>query len=278
MKTCSLIITLDRGAKLFPLIHEALKIQTEKDFEVIVAGDVSEEELDAVISSSPLSITYLKCDSGTAKSVLLNKSIEQAKSDYLIFFDGDCIPHKKFVAEHLRFACYGMVVAGRKVVLPEEIAEGVDAQLIASGRLYKYLLPKLLKAGVKGKACNAGEALRLTNGFLRHFFLDDCWSGLCGCNFSMFREDALEINGFDERFEGKTQKMFADFEMRLIREGMYCKVERYIMTLYCVEQKGGDAETESNDAKVLEENNRNEISWTCHGVVKGERPEQEDEE
>ena len=104
------------------LTFESLKTQTEKDFEVIIADDGSRPEfvskLNTLIAEAPFKVKHIwHEDKGWRKEIVMNKAIVASESDYLIFIDGDCIPHKRFIEEHLRFAQYGKVVGGRRVML-----------------------------------------------------------------------------------------------------------------------------------------------------------------
>ena len=40
-------------------------------------------------------------DKGFRKSKILNHAISKCKSDYIVFLDGDCLPHKHFIRDHL---------------------------------------------------------------------------------------------------------------------------------------------------------------------------------
>ena len=234
---CSLIISVYNDIKTLILILEALKIQTEKEFEVIVADDGSDndfvERLREYIEKSPYKITHLwHEDKGWRKEIILNKAIVASTTNYLIFIDGDCIPHKRFIEEHLSLAKKGFAIGGRRVMLSEELTKKVTPQLIASGNLHTYLLPRVLWQGITGKIRHAEEIIRITNKWLRKKLFKERLHDLLGCNFSIHKEDLLKINGFDERFAHPSVGEDTDIEARLNRIGIYCKVERHIITVY----------------------------------------------
>lgn len=278
---CSLIISVYNDIKTLSLIFEALKVQTEKDFEVLVADDGSGKEfVDKVrelVLKAPFKATHIwHEDKGWRKEIILNRAIEASSTEYLIFIDGDCIPHKKFIAEHLRLASYGKVVAGRRVMLSQKLTDSITPELIASGKMHTYILPRILWAGLKREVRHAEEAIRLTNGFLRHFFLEERWEGLLGCNFSIYKDDLLEINGFDERFSAPSIGEDTDIEARLNRIGIYAKVERHLLTVYHKYHKLNHSGAENN-LKFFNENNKNNTTWTPYGIVKGDAPKREEE-
>ncbi|HEY0046284.1 MAG TPA: glycosyltransferase, partial [Flavobacterium sp.] len=83
-------------------------VQTDKEFEIIIADDGSKpktkEMLDDLRNKISMPLVHVwQEDDGFQKSRILNKAIVAARSNYLIFTDGDCIPRKDFVATHLAY-------------------------------------------------------------------------------------------------------------------------------------------------------------------------------
>jgi len=52
---------------------------------------------------------------GFRRSRILNAAIARAQSDYLIFLDGDSVPHPRFLADHRRVARKGCYIQGHRV-------------------------------------------------------------------------------------------------------------------------------------------------------------------
>ena len=79
--------------------------QSFRDFEIIVADDGSGQETRDVIESLkpqidiPIQHIWQE-DDGFQKCRILNKAIVASQGEYLIFTDGDCIPHPDFVRNH----------------------------------------------------------------------------------------------------------------------------------------------------------------------------------
>ncbi|MEG1643973.1 MAG: glycosyltransferase [Bacteroidales bacterium] len=269
---CSLIISVYNDIKFITLIFEALKYQSVKDFEVIIADDGSGVEFTDVIKNLSATVEFpvkhiWHEDKGRRKDIILNKAVVASGSDYLIFIDGDCIPHHKFIEEHLRFALEGVVVCGRRVQLTEKLSDELTPKKIADGCLGWNIVPELLWGGIIGELRHNEECLRVTNGFLRHLWLKERWHDLLGFNFSMYKSDLLKVNGFDERFLLSATGEYLDLEARLNRIDIYCKVECHIMTVYHKKHKRKDVDNNTNTL-VFEENNQNNISWTSYGIVK----------
>ena len=133
----SIIIPFYNGIDWLELSFVALGKQTFKDFEVIVADDGSREDvvarLEELMARQPFPVTHLwQEDCGFRKNRMLNKAVVQSRAEYLIFLDGDCIPHRKFVEEHCKARREGFVVAGRRVALPAALSEGMSVGKVAS--------------------------------------------------------------------------------------------------------------------------------------------------
>ena len=67
-------------------------------------------------------------DMGFRKNAALNRAAIAATADYLVFIDGDCVPHKKFMESHLRNAEYGTVCSGRRVELGPKLSRYLVTQ------------------------------------------------------------------------------------------------------------------------------------------------------
>ncbi len=216
----TVILSVYNKLNFLKLVLAGFEIQTEKSFEIIISDDGSEPDftnaLPAIIEASPLKMRHnWHEDDGFRKNKILNRSVVMARAPYLIFVDGDCIPHPHFVAEHLQNAQPGTCLAGRRVDL--------------SGRITKLLTPENVKNGILQSAGTAmgmlydysrGKLFHMMNGFyarnsaLRRFF-NRKERGLLGANFSIFKADMLSINGFDERYNQPTFGEDSDVELRL---------------------------------------------------------------
>ena len=149
----SIIIPFYNGIDWLEMIFVAFGKQTFKDFEVIVADDGSREDvvarLEELMARQPFPVTHLwQEDCGFRKNRMLNKAVVQSRAEYLIFLDGDCIPHRKFVEEHCKARREGFVVAGRRVDLPAALSEGMSVGKVASPGFERKLVWPLLYAGI----------------------------------------------------------------------------------------------------------------------------------
>lgn len=257
------------------MIFAALERQTFADFEVIVSDDGSDEATQRLtrksVAASSFPCSYLwQEDRGFRKNIMLNKAIVKSRGEYLIFLDGDCIPHRKWIQEHYENRIPGRIIAGRRVQLPLKISERLEVKDIRNGSLERRVLP-LLIAGIRSKERHVEDCIRITGKTLRKWLIKDKNKGLLGCNFSVFKTDLLQVNGFDERFVFPAIGEDTDLEARLGRIGIYPLTKKHLLTVY--HKKHFRKETE-NDPNLLlyQENNERQVSWTPYGIIK-ENPE-----
>ena len=73
----------------------------------LIADDGSNQETSDLIKQLQKEVFYPIVhvwheDNGFQKCEILNKAILQVATEYIIFSDGDCIPHPEFIAEHVK--------------------------------------------------------------------------------------------------------------------------------------------------------------------------------
>ncbi|WP_299395480.1 glycosyltransferase family 2 protein [uncultured Gelidibacter sp.] len=177
--------------------------QTEKNFEILIADDGSGEAtkhlIDSFIKFSSLSIQHIwQEDDGFQKTKILNKAILKAKSDYLIFTDGDCIPRNDFVATHLKLRKEHTFLSGGYFKLPEDISNSISKNDIENQNCFslEWLQEKGLKKTFKSN--------KLTASGFKAWFLNTFTptkATFDGMNVSGWKALILRVNGFDERMK-----------------------------------------------------------------------------
>ena len=203
MLKTSVIISFYNKVDYLKLVLTGFERQTFRDFEIIIADDGSNEKATEEVeklsrqTSYPLIHLWHK-DKGFRKNKILNRAITSSNSEYLIFIDGDCIPHSEFVKEHLNYSSIGKCLTGRRVNLSEKITGDLTTERIKAGYLENNTLA-LVADGLFGKSDNVERGFYFRNVFFRKL-LNKKKRGLLGCNFSLHKKDMLAINGFDERY------------------------------------------------------------------------------
>jgi len=267
-----LIISFYNNIELLKMIFKALENQTLKDFEVVIADDGSKEDvvtqLHELIKTASFSVTHCwQEDNGWQKNIILNEAIRQSKGFYLIFMDGDCIPHSRFIEEHFSNRKEGKVITGRRVQLTKHHSRRLNIRQIETRKLEHGLWLELLVMSIFTKVKHVENAIRIRNKHLRKILVKDKENGILGCNFSIFKSDILKVNGFDERFKHPGTGEDTDLNSRLLRAGIGTISKKHLLTIYHIFHKKFDLAYQPN-IDLWEENNTNEVTFTPYGIDK----------
>lgn len=224
----SVIVAVYKDIEALRCVLWGLERQTEKSFEVIVTEDGEDPKVAEFLSkirNYAVPISHLtQPDVGFRKTRASNRAVASAKADYLIFLDGDCIPHPTFVEAHLKNAQKGFFLAGRRMHLGPSwscaLKRDPDAanQLIAKYGILKNIISLHLD-GVRNY--EVGQWNRFWNSILHRKYVS-----LIGCNFSLWKADFFGINGYDEDLLGVGGED-EDLEWRLNEIGVVSKSVKY---------------------------------------------------
>jgi glycosyltransferase involved in cell wall biosynthesis len=226
MKT-SVIISTYNSIQWLEKVLWGFSVQTNIDFEIVIADDGSKEETKEKIEelqkliSIPI-IHVWQEDDGFQKTKILNKAILASNTDYLIFTDGDCIPREDFVKVHLEFREKGYFLSGGYFKLPMGISNHITKEDIVNQNCFK--LKWLMKNGFKSnmktiKFTTSTFWSRLLNRFTP---TNPTWNGH---NASGWKKDLLAVNGFNEemKYGGEDRELGE----RLKNRGLSSKQIRY---------------------------------------------------
>lgn len=236
MLKASLIISVYSKKVELALIFKMLSMQSIKNFEVIVADDDSPESMkgftEKLAEEYQIRTQFITHKyRGFGKNRILNKAILAAKSSYLIFIDGDCLPHKHFIKEHLKTSAENTVLCGRRVLLGKKLSDKIkkDPGILNKGTL-KYLTVVNDKLNTKIPSNFAEESIYIKSKLLSK--LINRKTSLLGCNFSLPKELMKKINGFDEEYDGPGIGEDSDIEFRLKLAGAKFRSVRNKAILY----------------------------------------------
>jgi len=245
--------------------------QTYKDFEVIIADDGSGETTEKLISqfknSKTMDIIHVwHEDNGFQKCQILNKALLVANSAYLIFTDGDCIPRKDFIEQHISRAQKGFFLSGGAVRLPMETSKLIKRENIISGDAFN--LSWLIKHGLPKKYFKNLKLIsssHITNLLNKLTPSSATWNG---GNSSGWKEDLISINGFDERMEyGGEDRELGE---RLFNNGIKSKQIRYSAICIHLDHQRSYKTNESLEKNLAIRKNtkKNKVIKTPFGINK----------
>jgi hypothetical protein len=128
------------------------------------------------------------------------------------------LPHREFVAEHVRYKQEGGVLCGRRMELTPWVSRLLTPQKVGGGYIEKNLW-WIIPSGIYMKDNNGMKGIYVPEGALRAR-LNERPRGLVGCNFSVHKKDMLAINGFDWRYEAAGTGEDSDIDHRLTMNGV----------------------------------------------------------
>ncbi|WP_297063901.1 glycosyltransferase [uncultured Duncaniella sp.] len=191
----SLIISVYRNTKFLNIVLESLRYQTENDFEIIISEDGESDEMRDFVKSYNFIHPFrhlTQTDDGWRKNRALNRAIIAAKAEQLIFIDGDCVLHPRFIEAHTRDFNPDLINAGKRVMLNESMSQ----KLIANPKSVTSLQPAMWLALIRPNGMKRIEEGLYIPGLNRFRKLEY----LTGCNMSFSRKAIMAINGFDEDY------------------------------------------------------------------------------
>ena len=269
MTEATIIIAVYNHWNWLRVILDALGRQSVRDFEVVVADDGSKPEIGLNIEQLrpqlPFDIKHCRHeDRGWRKNIILNRAVEASCGKVIIFLDGDCVPHHRFVEDHLAAHRSCRVFAGRRAEIPAVVSAMAEAGEISTLPQLKNALRRHFVAVWRTHRPLRHVRLPLVGGKL---LLKRFRHSILGCNFSIDRSLLLDLNGFDERYLAPGTGEDTDVDVRLENMGVDVMVASYNAIQYHRCHKHFDLKVEANLA-LLEENRRGGVVRTPYGIIK----------
>lgn len=196
----SVIVSTYNQPHELELVLCGLSLQEHGPVEILIADDGSTQETADIIkqyagkSSVPIKHIWHE-DVGHRKSSINNKAVREAIGNYLIFLDGDSIPHRLWIKDHVAAAEKGTVLCGRRVRLGPDISNKIDVSFVLAKKLENIAGPILFSALHKDtKRYLLG--VRLPKGVARCFHPKE--RRLMGVNFSLHKDLFESVGGYFE--------------------------------------------------------------------------------
>ncbi len=269
----SVIISVYRDVEALRCILYALRRQTKPRFEIVVSEDGESPRMrqfvDEIRPDLP-GLTHLtQVDQGFRKTRALNLAVCAASARRLIFLDGDCVPHRRFVENHLRYAAARMLTAGRRVQLGPRLSQwlrGRPSRITVLQNTFSYLLLAPAFHFDGGRNYEAGFASR----WLQRLRGDDP-RFILGCNFSCDRADLLAINGFNEDYVQPGAGEDTDLEWRFQRSGVRLRSVRFAAPVFHLYHESSWTASAENERILAETRKRGEV-YCRNGILRAAQP------
>ena len=264
----SIIIAVYNHFDWLEMILTALKYQSFRDFEVIIADDGSNSDTVEAIArwaqSAPFTIRHCwHDDRGWRKNIMLNTAVRASSGRYLAFLDGDCIPSPSWLADHIALRKHHMALAGRRMDLPVSISNSIKAIDIDSPSRLRWLALKAFAGAVKEGTHGKLRCLRFP--CPQFLPLLRRKKDILGCNFSLYKDDLLAVNGFDERYLAPGTGEDTDLELRLTNAGMTVSTFSHYMIVYHRNHQRLAMDSSEN-AAILAQNRADKVTATPYGI------------
>lgn len=266
----SVIISTYNQPEWLEKVLWSYQFQTFKNFEVVIADDGSTDETKIVIERMLKEVDFpvqhvWQPDDGFQKTKILNKATVVAKADYLIYTDGDCVARNDFVETHFQLREKGFALSGGYFELTEAVSKQITLNKIASQDCFKseWLIEK---GQPKSFKMNKLSSSKLKTSILNTF--TPTKATFDGMNVSVWKQDVLDVNGFDERMQyGGEDRELGE---RLMNNGISFKQIRYsaiCLHLYHDRPYKND-EAFARNKSIRAETKKQKSTFTKYGIVK----------
>ena len=255
---CSLIICTYNWPEALSLVLSSVADQSILPNEIIVADDGSSESTAKVIEelSNKISIPIIHSwqeDDGCRIPHSRNRAIAKSNYEYIIVIDGDTVLHKDFIKDHKRFAQDGLYIQGSRVLLQSEFTSSLIKK-----NLFKK--PSFYLEHAKNKI-NMLRLPLLTK--LMSYFKSQNINRIRGCNFSLFKEDIIKVNGFNEEITTWGRED-SEFVQRLFNSGVRKQHLKFSGIQYHLYHKERIHNNTNNN--ILQTTIKNNATWCSLGI------------
>lgn len=264
----SVIISTYNSPEWLEKVLWGYSVQTEKDFEIVIADDGSTEAtrqmLQAMKTRTALNIQHVwHADEGFQKTRILNKAVLAAKSEYCIFTDGDCVPRKDFVAVHLHYQKAQHFLSGGHFPLSMEVSHSISKADIINQSCFDlaWLKNQGTASSFKNIKLTSSKIVAQMMNFVTP--TKPTWNG---GNASAWKKDILAIYGFDERMKyGGEDREFGE---RLVNFGIRPLRIRYFAICIHLEHERGYVNEEAwkKNNQIRLATRQNKATQTAFGI------------
>ncbi|MGB5868374.1 MAG: glycosyltransferase [Arcobacteraceae bacterium] len=271
--TVSVIVSVYKNTNALNIVLKSLENQTILPDEIIISEDGNSDVMKEFVNTltmKNIDIQHLTCeDIGWRKNIALNKAIVQSKGEYLIFIDGDVVPHKRFIEGHLYWSKPMRVCAGKRAEIGEKISQDILSEKLSIDTLCsKYLLwiNKLHKDKVRHY--EDGIYIKPNGLFFKYVVSKKHISYIIGCNFSCYKKDFESINGFNEDYILPSVGEDVDINWRFRASGIEVVSVRNIANVYHLWHKKGFGANEGEINNKILKANKDINRFVCLNGIK----------
>lgn len=257
----SLIITTYNRPDALRRVLEGTGEQSRMPDEILIADDGSGPETSGIIQEFskvfPCRFEHVwHEDQGFRAARIRNRAMAMATGGYFILLDGDCIPPRHFVQDHLMLAEEGLFFQGKRILVGRELSSGFSCKEANS-------FPRLLKALLLRDIQNAHHMIRFPPFPAQR---SRSLSGIKSCNMGFFRKDIVAVNGFNQDFVGWGRED-SELAVRLYRYGLRRKGHPFMAVCFHLWHKGYDRTAIHMNDQLLNKTMESDEYFCPNGLV-----------
>lgn len=261
MKT-SLVISTYNWPIALMLTLESVKSLTVYPDEVLIADDGSRSETAVLVKSYqndfPIPLVHVwHKDDGFRLAEIRNKAIKESKGDYIIQIDGDIILHPNFVKDHKNLAEKKTFLTGSRVLLGERVSKEI------------VISKKIKFTPFSKNITNRLNAIYFP--LLNVFFkpkrkpIQKLIFKVRGCNMSFWKEDLLNINGYNEALVGWGRED-SEIAARLLNNGIALRKVKFSAIEYHQFHPMASRNGLNENNQILEETIYKKVTYIKNGI------------
>ena len=245
----SLIISVYDRVDFLEVVLDSVRLQTEKRFEVIISEDAERPAMREFLQRYAYEgdLYHLtQADTGWRKNRALNRAVQFSHADLLVFIDGDCVLHPRFMEMHIGRAEDKAILAGKRIKLDPESTRWLMADKGHIPGFQRHLARhwfRMRRAGCRfleeGFFIDPQGPLRWVPRLRRMHQLK-------GCNMSFSKQAVIAINGFDKDYVRPAIGEDIDLTWRFQRAGYTVKSVRNLAVQYHLHHKETWADQDEN--------------------------------
>lgn len=258
----SVIIAMYNKYDYLYCVLKSFEKQTYKNFEVIIAEDCEKKEmlfhLEEWRKEFNFEIKHVSQeDIGFRKNKILNEALKISEGEYIVVLDCDCIIHKKFLKNYVKYFKKGYeVIFGRRT----EMSEKLSNKILQNKGDYRIKLFDLIFPYSKA----------WTEAIYFPFFkeLKKRRLRLLGSNMGFTKEIIFRINGFNEDYTGAGIGEDTDLQWRfLAANANYIAVKNKLIQYHIFHGRGTRQESQKGE-EILKRTRENNEWITKNGIIK----------
>lgn len=263
MKVSLLISTYNWPQALDICLKSVMEQKVLPD-EILIADDGSKQPTFDIVDKyqklSKVPVTHIwHQDKGFELAKIRNKAIAKAKGDYIVQIDGDLILHPYFIKDHILFAKSGSFVRASRIYIDEILSKKKLTTLNTTINPFSKSIANFFSSFRIPLLWSKFETEYKNKG-------DERWE-IHGCNMAFWRDDAIEVNGYNEDFKGWGPED-KEFVARLLNAGKEKRFLKLGGLVFHIHHPVNKKENLIKNEDIFEDTKKNNIRFCKNGINK----------